>query len=170
MVGLVAVGCVLCAHRARPLARLPYRRGAPPPRTSRAQTWARLRCTNGGALAGVPHGRGAYRLAPSHQPHRLALLWHRTALHRGALHPSVRRLCIVGEYRVTWWGVHGLALGVCFVRGANPGGIPYPVVPRRLATVSSVAACGMGGHLRSRAEHARVWFHAGLLVSYTPLR
>src|SRR5215211_8782728 len=97
MVGLVAVCGVLCAHRARPRARLPYRRGAPPPRTARAQTWPRLRCINGGALLGVTHGRGAYRLAPSHQPHRLALLWHGTALWSGPLYRSVRRLCIVGR-------------------------------------------------------------------------
>src|SRR5918992_4843406 len=107
MVGLVAVCGVRGAHRARPLARLPYRRHV---LSARRKTKPWPRCTNGGTLASLPDGRGADRLTPPHQPHRLDLLWRGTTLHSAALQHSVRRLRAARESRVSWWRVRCLVL------------------------------------------------------------
>ena len=62
LVGLVAMGGVRGAHRARPLARLPY--GDVIVTLARAKTRPYYGRTNGGALAGVPDSRRTDRLAP----------------------------------------------------------------------------------------------------------
>ena len=63
-----------------------------------------LRCTNGGALAGIPDGRGTDRLAPPHQPHRLDLLWHGTALRSASLHTAYADYALGGELRLVLVG------------------------------------------------------------------
>src|SRR5215213_10639190 len=100
-------------RRARSLARLLYRR------QSHQECFRILTktcschcCTYGYALAGVPCSRSANRLAASHEPYRLDLLWRRTTLHNAALHPGVRRLRAAREFRISRWGVHGLVLKV----------------------------------------------------------
>src|SRR5918993_5833453 len=128
MVSLVAMGGVRGAHRARHVARLPY--------TGVGQRPG-LRHTSGGALTGVPSGRRAHSLAAPHQPHRVDLLWCGATLRRGPLHRSVRLLRATREFRVSWWGVHGLVLMVGGVRGASPGGnLRDAAVPRWASTLS----------------------------------
>src|SRR5215210_284950 len=166
MVGLVAVGGLRGAHRACPLAGLPYRR-CPPSARSKTRPW--LRCTGGGALAGVPHCRRADRLTPPHEPHRLDLLWHGTTLRSTALHHSVRRLRAGGEFSVAWRGVRSLVLDIGRVREPYLGGLPDAAVPRWAATVSSVADCGVGGALGGRVGRTRGRVHAGR-VAHSLLR
>src|SRR5918993_4815802 len=119
---------VRSAHRARPVARLPY--------TGVGQRPG-LRHTSRGALTGVPNARRTHRLASPHQPHRLDLLWRGATLRRAALHRSVRQLRAAREFRVSWWVVRGLVLIVSNNRGASPGGsLRAAAVPRWAFTVS----------------------------------
>ena len=118
------------------------------PLRARRKTGPRLRCTNGGAVAGVPGGWRPDRLAPSHQPHRLDLLRRGTTLRDAALHHGVRRLRAARDFRLalgefaawflTWVG-----------SWPDPGRrVPDAAVPQWPATVSSVADRGMDGGLR----------------------
>ena len=120
-----------------------------------------IRCNHRGAVAGVPGGWGADRLAATYQPDRLDFLWPGTTLRGAAVHDRIRRLRPAGEYRAALGRVRGVVLDVDRIRQPYPGSILDAVVSRRSATVSLVADCGVGNDLGSC--HNRTWgcLHAG---------